>query len=129
MNMNSKKPVTGILILTIGTLHTALGVVTWVSGPPMPSVDQTAYSFWFTVFGVLAMVLGVAVIEASRAIGHVPPTVLVGVAVTFVFGVLVLPASGFWSLLVPLATGTIGWLSSRRSSQVRREMSPEGHLG
>lgn len=117
------------MIALIGVLHTVLGVVNWIAAPPTATQEQLMLCFWFTAFGVVAIVLGVAVAEVGRARGYVPPTVLLGLVALFAFGVAVVPASGFWSLLLPLTTGTVGWLSARRASGVQREMSQAGHLG
>ena len=111
MNVNSKTtPVAGIMIIVIGAAHTALGVVTWTSTGP----EQRTENFWFTVFGVLAMALGLTVTELERARGFVPITVLAAIAVVMLFGVIGFsPLSGFLSLLVPLGFDVVRRLRGR----------------
>jgi hypothetical protein len=116
--MNSKIPLSGLLTCLIGTAHTAMGVTMWLSAPDGATPQQLDLVFWFTGFGVLAIVLGIATAELERRAGYVPLTVLVGLAAVLIFGVAVVPASGFWSLLLPLTAGTIGWLRHRRQAAV-----------
>lgn len=110
--MNSKtRPVVGSLLVFIGAVHTALGVVVWLTG------DQDGeLMFWFTAFGVVAVALGVAVIELERARGAVPVSMLACLAVITVGGLIFQPVSGFWTLLAPLAVGVIGTRRQQRAA-------------
>lgn len=109
--MNSRtKPVTGIMVIVIGAAHTTLGVITWLSSTP----EKTTENFWFTVFGVLAIALGICIGSVERARGYVPLAVLLAVAVIAGCGIAFMPVSGFLSLLVPIRFGLVGWLRRSR---------------
>ena len=109
--MNSKTvPVTGIMVAVIGTAHTALGAITWLSTGPA----KTTENFWFTVFGVLAVAFGVAVGEVERARGYVPLPVLAALTAVGICGVAFMPLSGFLSLIIPLGFGSIAGCGSGR---------------
>nr|WP_210744789.1 DUF6463 family protein [Nocardia flavorosea] len=90
-------------------MHTVMGIVIWATQDQDPEP-----SFWFTAFGVLAVGLGIAVIEVERARGFVTAPILAALAVLAAFGLISMPVSGFVSLLLPLAFGVIGW-SKRRT--------------
>ncbi|MBW0275240.1 hypothetical protein ATM97_08815 [Nocardia sp. MH4] len=110
MNMNSRTrfPLAGAALVFIATVHTIMGVALLAAG------DQgTELSFWFTLFGVVGIGLGLAMIELERARGFVPVPVLAALAVTTVAGLAYMPLSGFLTLLVPLGVGALGWWHGR----------------
>lgn len=110
MNSKTRFPLVGSMLTFIGSAHTALGVVVWATKDQDPEL-----SFWFTAFGVAAVGLGIAVIEAERARGYVTAPILIAIAVLAGFGlVFYTPVSGFLSLLLPLAVGVGGRVRSRR---------------
>lgn len=118
MNMNSKtKPVVGIMVIVIGLLHTAMGVTIWLTDEA--ATITTVEHVWFTAFGVLAVALGVVIVELERARGAVSPPVLIGIAAVMAYGLLLVgPASGFIALLIPIGCGLFGWLRRRRIAHV-----------
>ncbi|MET9215751.1 MULTISPECIES: DUF6463 family protein [unclassified Nocardia] len=108
MNSRTRFPLAGAALVFIATVHTIMGVALLAAG------DQDAeLSFWFTLFGVLGIGLGLAMIELERTRGFVPGPVLLTLAVTTVSGVVYMPLSGFLTLLVPLGVGALGWWRSR----------------
>ncbi|WP_459957248.1 DUF6463 family protein [Nocardia sp. IFM 10818] len=113
MDSKTAFPLTGSLLVFIGSVHTALGGVMCVSGD---AADEL--SFWFTAFGVAAVCFGVAVIETERARGFAPVPVLVAIAVLTGFGLVFEPVSGFLTVLVPLGVGVRRWLRHRRDVPV-----------
>lgn len=96
------------MLTFIGAAHTVLGVVMWATKD-----QDTELSFWFTAFGIAGIALGITVIEAERARGYVTAPILVAIAVLTGFGLAFEPASGFLTLLVPLALGVGGRLRRR----------------
>ena len=98
----------GGLLVFIGSVHTAMGIVVWATQDQDPEL-----SFWFTAFGVLAVGLGIAVLEVERARGFVTAPILGAVAVLAAFGLIYMPVSGFLSLLLPLVFGVVGWSKGR----------------
>lgn len=110
MNMNSRTrfPLAGAAVVFIAAVHTVLGVADWVRGG-----QDSELSFWFTLFGVIGVGLGLAMIELERARGFVPAPVLAALAVTVGAGLAYMPLSGFLTLLVPLGVGVLGWWRAR----------------
>ncbi|WP_280415588.1 DUF6463 family protein [Nocardia carnea] len=112
MDSKTRVPVVGGLLVFIGSVHTAMGIVVWATQD-----QDSELSFWFTAFGVLAVGLGIAVLEVERARGFVTAPILAAIAVLAAFGLVYMPVSGFLSLLLPLAFGAVGW--SRRHTVAR----------
>ena len=133
--MNSKtKPLIGIMVIVIGSAHTTLGIVSWVLAARATGAVHSAENFWFTIFGVVAIVLGVTIVELERSRGYLTPAVLIGIAALMAAGLAFMPLSGFLTLIVPLAFGAYGWLRrGRRSVSARAgvvdEVSDKGYLG
>lgn len=98
----------------IATVHTIMGVVLLAAGD-----QDTELSFWFTLFGVVGIGLGLAMIELERARGVVPGPVLLALAVTTVAGLVYMPLSGFLTMLVPLGVGALGWWRGRAPATAR----------
>jgi len=99
------------MLTFIGSGHTALGIVVWVTKD-----QDTELSFWFTAFGVAVIILGITAIEVERARGYLTTPVLVATAAFAGLGLAFKPVSGFLSLLVPIAVGVGSWI--RRRSDV-----------
>lgn len=108
MDSKTRVPVAGGLLVFIGSVHTVMGIVIWATQDQDPEL-----SFWFTAFGVLAVGLGIAVLEVERARGFVTAPILAAIAVLAAFGLIYMPVSGFLSLLLPLAFGAVGWSKGR----------------
>ncbi len=108
MDSKTRVPVVGGLLVFIGSVHTAMGIVVWATQD-----QDSELSFWFTAFGVLAVGLGIAVLEVERARGFVTAPILAAIAVLTAFGLIYMPLSGFLSLLLPLASGVAGWIKRR----------------
>ncbi|MEV6213172.1 DUF6463 family protein [Nocardia sp. NPDC051833] len=108
MNSRTRFPLAGAALVVIATVHTIMGVALLVAGD-----QDTELSFWFTLFGVLGIGLGLAMIELERVRGFVPGSVLLALAVTTIAGLVYMPLSGFVTLLVPLGVGALGWWRGR----------------
>ncbi|MEV6138934.1 DUF6463 family protein [Nocardia sp. NPDC051990] len=113
MDSKTRFPLAGSLFTFIGSAHTVLGGVMWAIGD-----EKAELYFWFTAFGVAAVCLGIAVIEAERTRGYVPAPVLAATATLTVFGLVCEPVSGFLTVLAPLAVGVRGWMRHRRNAAV-----------
>jgi uncharacterized membrane protein len=105
--------------MALGVLHVALGFVKFeepwramaavgfyniIDGDP-----QRRAAVWFTLFGVLVLVLGLAV-RALERLGATRELRTVGIALlvlTFA-GVLLMPTSGFWALYPAVLALVIG---------------------
>ncbi|MEV6060499.1 DUF6463 family protein [Nocardia asteroides] len=108
MNSKTRFPWAGAALVFIAAVHTIMGLVVWAGG------DQDGeLPFWFTLFGVVGIGLGLAMVELERARGFVPGPVLAALAVTTVAGLAYMPLSGFLTLLVPLGAGALGWWRAR----------------
>ncbi|MFD3744193.1 DUF6463 family protein [Nocardia sp. NPDC058633] len=108
MDSKTRFPLAGALLILIGTVHTALGVVLFLAD------DQDAeLTFWFTEFGVLAIGFGIAMITLERALGYLPGPVLLALGTATVFGLAFMPLSGFLTVLLPLGIGAFGWWRAR----------------
>ncbi|MFD6222868.1 DUF6463 family protein [Nocardia asteroides] len=108
MHSKTRFPLAGAALVVIAAVHTIMGLVVLAAGD-----QDTELSFWFTLFGVVGIGLGLAMIELERQRGFVPGTVLAALAVTTVAGLVYMPLSGFVTLLVPLGVGTVGWWRRR----------------
>ncbi|NKY33637.1 hypothetical protein HGA13_11195 [Nocardia speluncae] len=108
MDSKTGVPVVGGLLTFIGAVHTVMGIVVWAT-----QEQDSELSFWFTAFGVVAVGMGIAVIEVERARGFVTVPILAAIVVLAAFGLLYMPVSGFLSLLLPLAFGVVGRVKSR----------------
>lgn len=104
------KGITGWTILGIGILHTGLGIVKgrsqfaemisegWVNS--IGRVEQS-YAFWFSFTGIVLVMLGYLARWAESNGSGLPKAfgwILLG---STLFGILTLPVSGFWALLLP----------------------------
>ncbi|KAF0847438.1 hypothetical protein FNL39_103336 [Nocardia caishijiensis] len=112
MNMNSKTrfPLAGASLIFIASVHTVMGVALLAAGD-----QDTELSFWFTLFGVVGVGLGLAMIDLERARGFVPAPVLGTLALVTACGLIYQPLSGFVTLLVPVGVGAFGWWRARNA--------------
>lgn len=97
------------------------GVVNAVESDPALR-DLRSAGFWYLATGLAALTLGLLTAWVERHAGTVPYLLawaLLGIAS---FGVLLVPASGFWLFLVP---ATLAFLTARR----RRSQDDRRHEG
>ncbi len=122
------RPLVGWCLIGIGLLHNSLGLARdWrllsdaTRGGLAGSFTQTdarlATVFWFLVTGFSLMLLGGAVAALERLTPLLPWGWIAGLAALTITGIVVMPASGFWTLLLPS-----GIAIARR---VRRHGSPD----
>lgn len=121
----SHRPVVGLCLVVIGTVHVL--VAPWVVGDPIDSllsggviaaVDREpglaslrALGFWYVTTGLALAMFGALVVSFERTTGRVPRSVawsLVGVAV---WGIVLIPASPFWVILL---VSLLAFRASRR---------------
>ncbi|MEL6538390.1 MAG: DUF6463 family protein [Bacteroidota bacterium] len=100
----------GIILIVIGALHTLLGLVKNSSvfmemiADGMWNTAQTAergLAFWFTFACILFMILGYAVHYLERQSILAPKPLGWFLLGGTLLGVVFIPASGFWALLLP----------------------------
>ena len=87
--------VTGWDVIKAGVAEGLVGV--WAA----PAERSATY--WFLVTGASLMVLSTAVAELERRNPALPLPVTGGLAALTAAGVATMPASGFWTLTIPLA--------------------------
>lgn len=113
-NPTARRSVVGLALVAIGVLHIALtpvfygealrsvveaGVVASVEADPA-LVDLRSAGFWYVNAGIGMLLLGLVVAWAERRTGTIPGFlgwVLLGLAA---WGLLLMPASGYWAVLV-----------------------------
>lgn len=113
-------------IALIGAIHTAVGMVGFrnvigdiaergmfntVNGQP-----EREFAFWFIFFGLLAVLLGAVVSWTENRIGEVPPFLGWSLLTLTTLGVMIMPLSGFWLLIVP----TVGALRRTTGNRTGR---------
>ena len=113
-------------IALIGAIHTAVGVggfrnvigeiaaqgmFNTVNGQP-----EREFAFWFIFFGLIAVLLGAVVAWTANRVGEIPPFLGWSLLTLTVVGVVIMPLSGFWLLIVP----TVGALRHRTGSRTAR---------
>ncbi|MDO5286509.1 MAG: DUF6463 family protein [Actinomycetia bacterium] len=121
--MKSKNlPVVGWLLIGIGVVHNALGVA---AGWPLLVAAASdglvgAWGapgrggvYWFLVTGFALMLTGGAVASLERYEPRLPWAWIAGLAALTLAGVVTLPRSGFWTLLVPLTVAVVRRLRTR----------------
>lgn len=124
------RPWTGIVLAVIAALHLAgaplfygdalrsildAGVIASVEADP-GSVALRSAGFWYLTTGLSLVVLSAIVIWVEQRVGTLPrvlPWLLLGIAV---WGILLVPASGFWSFLPAAA---VAFVAARRGSPIR----------
>jgi hypothetical protein len=100
----------GKAIFGIGLIHTVFGVVVfwpelmrWLSEGLWNTVSGQAereWAFWFIGIGFLAMLLGFFVDWVERKIGYLPAFLGWGLFLESLIGVIIMPVSGLWLLLI-----------------------------
>lgn len=115
----------GSALLFIVAIHTALGILVGLRWLPDPQMDRLAGSriplleltpgfgslpevdllplvmFWFLFFGFALIPLGFLVRHLERKGESVPSFVGIQLIILGLAGGILLPASGFWTVLVP----------------------------
>lgn len=105
----------GRSIVVIGALHTIVGGM--IFGFVLPGIVEAGFfntvgegqpdarnaAFWFFFCGFLLMLLGGAIDQTEHSGARVPAHVGWGLAAFAVVGAAMMPQSGFWLLLVPVA--------------------------
>jgi len=124
------RSMTGQLLIVIGVLHTAVGVLNGYR--VLSQVSQATFSgetsrqlvaalgsqfvFWFLFGGLLTVVLGHLLTWIERRLGHpIPSFIGWELLALSVAGLLVMPVSGFWLVL---AVAIYAIVMARRSRQV-----------
>lgn len=101
--------VTGWDVIKAGVAEGLVGV--WAA----PAERSATY--WFLVTGASLMVLSTAVAELERRDPALPLPVTGGLAALTAAGVATMPASGFWTLTIPLAITVVRRRRARRPRQ------------
>ena len=120
-------PLVAWSLAAVAVLHTGLGMVTgWdvikagvaegLVGVWAAPAERSA-TYWFLVTGASLMVLSTAVAELERRNPALPLPVTGGLAALTAAGVATMPASGFWTLTVPLAIAVVRRRRARRPRQ------------
>lgn len=115
----------GVAVLIIAGVHTALGVLAGLRLLPDPQMDRlagdrvpllelgpgfalsptadalTMTMFWFLAFGIALVPLGSLLLSLERTGRSIPCAVGVQLGLLAVGGGFFLPASGFWLALLP----------------------------
>jgi len=110
----------GRWFMMVAVLHTALAVVMfkeqWIEIAKSGVVDAVTASAmrgkaaWFGLFGVLLFLSG-ATIDALESVGRAQPLLVsAGTLLLAVIGIALMPKSGFWLVLPPVAAALIGRL-------------------
>ena len=78
---------------------------------------ERSATYWVLVTGASLMVLSTAVAELERRNPALPLPVTGGLAALTAAGVATMPASGFWTLTIPLAFAVVRRRRARRPRQ------------
>ena len=120
-------PLVARSLAAVAVLHTGLGLVAGrdtiraavseglVGAWAAPAERRAAY--WFLVTGASLIVLSTAVAELERRNPALPLPVTGGLAALTAAGVATMPASGFWTLTIPLAFAVVRRRRARRPRQ------------
>ncbi|GAA4428356.1 hypothetical protein GCM10023169_29380 [Georgenia halophila] len=117
LHSRRRVPVVGGLLTLIGAVHVAStslvypeGVASVLDSRVIASIEAEpdvlalrSAVFWYVTAGLLIIVIGALVIWVERFTGHVPRFVAWALLVVTAWGVLLMPVSGFWALLAPVA--------------------------
>ncbi|GAA2854664.1 DUF6463 family protein [Microbacterium arabinogalactanolyticum] len=107
------RPWVGILLLVVSLGHSAMITSIWIASGLAPSTAL----FWSAAFGVALLMCGVTAVELERARGFVPLSVLIALAALTLFGLAIMPVSGFLTLIAPLTVGVVRWIRGRASTR------------
>ncbi len=103
----------GPLLMATAVLHTVIGLM--LAAQPLLDVVQDGFfnavdpyfdrmaAIWFLLFGVLLFLLGLFVQWALQETGRLPASVGWGLLITSVVGVVLMPVSGFWLVIIEAA--------------------------
>ena len=117
-------PLVARSLAAVAVLHTGLGLVAGrdtiraavseglVGAWAAPAERRAAY--WFLVTGASLMVLSTAVAELEKRDPVLPLPVTGSLAALTAAGAATMPASGFWTLTVPLAIAVVRRRRARR---------------
>ena len=103
-------PKLGKYIIATGILHTIVGVIGYwkplwtiiqsgVFNAVEPHFDRTT-AFWFLIAGGLMIMLGQIVDWALATTGKLPRSLGLGMIITAIVGIVIMPISGFWLILI-----------------------------
>jgi Family of unknown function (DUF6463) len=123
-----RAPQVGWIIVGIGVTHVAIsplvygsslrsilsGVVASIDRDPA-AAQLRGVGFWYLTAGLTLLLLGGVLIWVQRAIGCLPPMFGWSLTILAVLAVLMMPASGFWALLVP---GGLAVIEAHRTKHV-----------
>ena len=129
---------TGHSLIAIGILHTVIGVLAF--GAPLAHIARDGFfnavdphpdrqaAFWFLLTGALLVILGQSTCWTQSRTGTVPRSLGWGLLGISLLGVILMPASGFWLLLMPawlaLSVGRGDIADSSESGSVARASFP-----
>ncbi|MDO4258699.1 MAG: DUF6463 family protein [Actinomycetaceae bacterium] len=122
--MESKTPWVGWSLIAIGILHNAVGVVMgWpilLEGLAAGGInvwEETpwrSFIYWFLICGFALMLMGGAVVPNERR-GEVASWGWIsGLGLLAIGGVVTMPISGFWTLLIPLGISVVRRVRAER---------------
>ncbi len=100
----------GLFILVIGALHLILGIIKFKTPLYQMFIEglfntaigaERGWAVWFIITGVLLVCLGLTIKQLELS-NHPPPMSLGWVLLfTSIVGIVLIPISGFWILLIP----------------------------
>lgn len=100
----------GISILIIGILHMCLGSIKYASHFKemiikgifnTANTNEQKLAFWFTFCGIIFILLGYLVMQLEKNNLQIPSTFSWSLLTCSITGIIILPISGFWILLIP----------------------------
>lgn len=114
----------GLWSIVVGVLHVAAAPVFYadsvrsiIDAGVIASVEADAEllelrsaSFWYTTAGLMLILLGLLVLRQEQATGRPPAGTALLFLVTGLWGVLLVPMSGFWFVL---GLGALAWRGER----------------
>ena len=113
----------GISIIIIGILHVCLGFVKYQTSF-MNIFSQSVFNsiktheeklaFWFTFCGIIFMLLGYLIYLLEKHQIKIPKRFSWSFLASTILGVIILPVSGFWILLIPSILIVITSYAKRR---------------
>lgn len=116
--MNSKTfPLIGYSLIAIGIIHNAVGfTLGWTTlGETMSDGligafdgDPTReFLFWFLITGFITICLGLLIARLERSGTPLPRSFTIAFGLLTLVGIMLMPASGIWLLLIPAITAVI----------------------
>ncbi len=102
----------GFLVICIGIIHIVFGFIffseVWIEIFRLGFFNSIGEDplrgavAWFFLFGVPVISYGYLIEWIQKKIGFYPKHLIWNLFILFIFGVLLMPASGFWLLLIPI---------------------------